>query len=128
VAAAVVYSAMVIVLFWHTRRTWLRVIAVVVAVLVPCCVGYSRIYRGMHHLTDVIAGALLGAVWVLVSYLVLRSAQRRYGHSEPSSVANRASVNHRAGESHTWPAPDPDGWRPYPERDTDPIVTKTFIP
>jgi membrane-associated phospholipid phosphatase len=72
VAAAVVYAAIAIVVFWHTSRRWLRAVAVGAVSLVVVIVAYSRMYRGMHHLTDVIAGGLLGAVSVWVSWLVLR--------------------------------------------------------
>lgn len=79
VAAAVVYSAIIIVVFWHTRRTWIRAIAAAIGVLVPICVGISRIYRGMHYFTDVIFGALLGGACVIVCTLVLvRGAERRH--------------------------------------------------
>jgi undecaprenyl-diphosphatase len=78
VGAAVAYSAIVVVIFWHTRRTWIRAVAVVVAVIVPVCVGLSRMYRGMHFFTDVIFGALLGGLSVIVTVVVLRRAAERY--------------------------------------------------
>ena len=81
--AAVAYSAIVIVIFWHTRRRWIRALAVAVAALVPVCVGLARLYRGMHFLTDVIFGALLGAVSVIASYMVVRHAtERQHQHVE----------------------------------------------
>lgn len=76
-AASVVYWGLVVVVFWHTRHRWIRALAVTLGVLVPVCVGLSRIYRGMHFLTDVLAGALLGAAWVITVYLVLRWALAR---------------------------------------------------
>lgn len=76
-AAAVAYSAIVVVIFWHTRKRWIRALAVFVGVLVPLCVGVSRIYRGMHYFTDVVAGALLGGACVIVSTVVLRRAADR---------------------------------------------------
>lgn len=79
VAAAVVYSAIIIVVFWHTRRTWIRALAVALGALVPICVGFSRIYRGMHYFTDVVFGALLGGACVIACTLVLvRAAERRH--------------------------------------------------
>ncbi|MEP7047777.1 MAG: phosphatase PAP2 family protein [Ilumatobacteraceae bacterium] len=71
-AAAVIYSAIVIVLFWHTRRRWIRAIGVFVAGVLPVLVALARLYRGMHFLTDVIFGALLGGASVLASALVIR--------------------------------------------------------
>ncbi|PZO98271.1 MAG: phospholipid phosphatase, partial [Dermacoccus nishinomiyaensis] len=37
-----------------------RRIVQVVCFVFPFCVGFARLYRGMHHLSDVIIGALLG--------------------------------------------------------------------
>ncbi|HEY7629008.1 MAG TPA: phosphatase PAP2 family protein [Ilumatobacteraceae bacterium] len=77
VAAAVAYSAIVVVIFWHTRKHWIRALAVTIAALIPLCVGVSRIYRGMHFFSDVVAGALLGGACVLASTVVLRRAADR---------------------------------------------------
>jgi undecaprenyl-diphosphatase len=70
-AAAMVYSAIVVVIFWHTRKRWIRWLAVLVVAFVVLAAGYSRMYRGMHHLTDVLAGIVLGAVSVLVTYRII---------------------------------------------------------
>jgi membrane-associated phospholipid phosphatase len=72
--AAVAYSAIVVVIFWHTRRRWIRAMAVAVAVIIPVLVALSRLYRGMHFFTDVIFGALLGGASVIASTIVLRRA------------------------------------------------------
>ncbi|MEY2444019.1 MAG: hypothetical protein QOE00_599 [Ilumatobacteraceae bacterium] len=82
--AAVAYSAIVVVLLWHTRKQWLRVLLVAVGVVIPLCVGFSRIYRGMHYLTDVTFGALLGGASVIATVIVLRSAADRH---EPRTAA-----------------------------------------
>lgn len=75
--AAVAYSAIIVIVFWHTRRRWIRVIAAAVGVIIPLCVGFSRIYRGMHYLSDVIFGALLGGASVIATVVVLRHAAER---------------------------------------------------
>ena len=66
VAAATVYGAFVIITFWHTRRTWIRALAVAACTFVVIAVGLSRMYQGMHFLSDVVAGVLLGLVslWI----------------------------------------------------------------
>ena len=76
-AAAVAYSAIVVVIFWHTRRRWIRALAVAVAVILPVCVGVARMYRGMHFFTDVIFGALLGGASVFATVVVLTRAAER---------------------------------------------------
>jgi membrane-associated phospholipid phosphatase len=65
-AAAAVYSALAVVLFWHTRHRLARTAAVVLSLTVPAGVGFARVYQGMHHVTDVAFGALLGFTTVLV--------------------------------------------------------------
>lgn len=79
VAAAVVYGGIAVVVFWHTRKRWARVLAVAVVTFVVAAAGFSRMYRGMHHLTDVLAGALLGLASVLITQALLVHAARRRG-------------------------------------------------
>jgi undecaprenyl-diphosphatase len=40
-------------------------------VAIPLGVGGSRLYRGMHHPSDVIAGLLLGAAALALSYRIV---------------------------------------------------------
>jgi undecaprenyl-diphosphatase len=70
-AAAVVYSAIVVVIWWHTDNRAVRVATAVLAVAIPVIVGWARTYGGMHHLSDIVAGALLGAASVVVVARVL---------------------------------------------------------
>ena len=79
VAAAVCYAAVVIVVFWHTRRVWARALAVAGAIVVPLIVGWARAYRGMHYVSDVVAGIVLGIVSLAVSWWLL---ERRPTRSE----------------------------------------------
>ena len=79
-AAAVAYSAIVVVIFWHTRRRGVRAISVAVAVMIPVCVGLARMYRGMHFFTDVVFGALLGGASVFATAMVLTRAAARQEH------------------------------------------------
>ncbi len=80
VAAAVTYGAIVVVVFWRTRQHWARLLGVTVVALVAAIAGFSRMYRGMHHLSDVIAGAALGLTSVLATRaILLRTVARRPG-------------------------------------------------
>jgi undecaprenyl-diphosphatase len=38
---------------------------------VPVIVAVSRVYRGMHYVTDVLFGALGGGTWLLITVLVV---------------------------------------------------------
>ncbi len=71
VAAATVYGALAVIVFWHTRAVWARAAVVVVAVAIPLAVAWARIYQGMHYLSDVIAGMVLGVVSIVVCARIL---------------------------------------------------------
>jgi membrane-associated phospholipid phosphatase len=95
VAAAVCYSAMAIVVFWHTRKQWIRILAVVVVTLVPIAVGLARMYRGMHNLTDVIAGAIIGSMSVaLVTTILSRAERRRLASADTRAVVEASESPH----------------------------------
>jgi membrane-associated phospholipid phosphatase len=47
------------------------------AVLAPLTVTVSRLYRGMHYLSDVIAGMALGAASLAVTYFALHVGVQR---------------------------------------------------
>jgi membrane-associated phospholipid phosphatase len=59
-AAIVTYIGLAIVISSHLRNTALRVAVWILAALLPTYVGLSRVYRGMHHPTDVMASVVLG--------------------------------------------------------------------
>jgi undecaprenyl-diphosphatase len=105
-AAGACYVAIAVVVFWHTRKRWIRALVVVVTVATPIIAGAARMYRGMHYLTDVVAGVLLGAVAVVLTTLILcradgrrhvrhrdddRSAARDVDRLEGSPVATTAT-------------------------------------
>ncbi|MFC8501653.1 phosphatase PAP2 family protein [Pedococcus sp. NPDC057267] len=58
------------------ERTWLRVLTTVVCLLLPLLVTYARLYRGMHHVTDVSVGMLNGIVCALLAYAWYRHRAR----------------------------------------------------
>lgn len=76
-AAVAFYGTVALIVLWHTRRLWLRWLVVVVAVAVPLAVGGSRLYRGMHFPTDVLAGLLLGVAWLSTVGVRLRPDRER---------------------------------------------------
>jgi undecaprenyl-diphosphatase len=73
-AAAAAYAAIAVVVWWRIENRAARAVSVLVVVAVPLIVGWARLYGGMHHVTDVLAGVLLGLVSVLAVWRVLRVA------------------------------------------------------
>ncbi len=54
------------------ERTWLRVTLTVILIALPMLVVYSRLYRGMHHVSDVVVGVLNGLVCTVLAWNYLR--------------------------------------------------------
>lgn len=54
------------------EQAWLRRLLTVVFLIVPVLVGYGRLYRGMHHLSDIIVGLLNGLVCAFLAWHWLR--------------------------------------------------------
>jgi undecaprenyl-diphosphatase len=76
VAAAVCYAAIAIVAGRNGARRWIVVTLWTIALASPIIVGLSRMYRGMHFMSDVVAGMILGVVSVVVTLLILTRAER----------------------------------------------------
>jgi membrane-associated phospholipid phosphatase len=76
-AAVTLYGALAILAVHLSTRTWLRTLAVIVAVAMPLCTAFARLYRGMHFLTDVVGAALLALVWLSVTWALILRTRRR---------------------------------------------------
>jgi membrane-associated phospholipid phosphatase len=64
VFAVVLYGTLVYLGMRHLTRMWERVTVVIGAVLLVLGIGYSRIYLGVHYPSDVVAGYVVGVVWL----------------------------------------------------------------
>lgn len=84
-AAAAAYCAIAIVIFEHTRNLWIRGTTVTLAIAIPLIVGMARMYRGVHHLTDVITGIALGVACAVIVELIIRRSFER-GTGSPTAL------------------------------------------
>jgi undecaprenyl-diphosphatase len=72
-ASVVVYAGLALLVTSNCRRRWVSVVCWTLAVALPAIVALSRMYRGMHHLTDVSAGLLMGVGALLVALIATRA-------------------------------------------------------
>jgi membrane-associated phospholipid phosphatase len=70
-AAIALYAALAVVVLRRTRRRWVRVVSVTLLAAVPVLVGLSRLYRGMHHPSDVAGSVVCAGLTLAVSYVVV---------------------------------------------------------
>ncbi|QUR65772.1 phosphatase PAP2 family protein [Mycobacterium spongiae] len=68
---------------WVVRRWALQVLVWAVTIAMIALIGFSRPYLGVHFITDVLAGWLLGAAWA-AAVIVLASSWLRVQPSETS--------------------------------------------
>lgn len=76
-AAVALYGSLAWFVRSEARSPILRRAAVAVAVVAPVGVAVARVQRGMHHLTDVLAGGVLGAATLAVGIACAGIAVRR---------------------------------------------------
>jgi undecaprenyl-diphosphatase len=50
--------------------------------LIAICIGYSRIYNGVHYPSDVLAGAIMGILWGYLFSLIAKKILQRLAHSK----------------------------------------------
>jgi undecaprenyl-diphosphatase len=70
-ATLCLYGAIALLLLPRTR-TWWRWLALVPAIAMPILVAASRIYRGMHHPTDILGSLILAGAWTAIAYVAIR--------------------------------------------------------
>jgi undecaprenyl-diphosphatase len=73
-AAIALYVGLAIVISTLVRNAVVRAIVWLVAILLPIAVGLSRVYRGMHHPTDVLASVVLGCGSLVATIFAVRCA------------------------------------------------------
>jgi len=89
-AAIALYVGLALIFSPSVRNEAIRVAMWIGALLIPLVVAFSRLYRGMHAQTDVVAGVMVGVVALLIAILAVRTAEavaeRRRGVSRPNAA------------------------------------------
>jgi membrane-associated phospholipid phosphatase len=114
-AATALYVGIAVIVAWRVRHVQLRMVLIAVFVAVPVLVALSRLYRGMHHPTDVAFGALNGlaclavAVYAFAGLFTERSpgARRQTSRREVNSHGGHGFRTTTSGRRHRPPEEDP---------------------
>lgn len=64
----------------RVRSVWLRIVIWFAAAMLVLAIGLSRIYLGVHHPSDVIAGYLTATLWVATTIFLDRWRKRKVVH------------------------------------------------
>jgi undecaprenyl-diphosphatase len=80
-AATALYCGLALVLAMQVRRTWAKALCWVLVVF-PLYVAISRLYRGMHHPSDVTASFINAAACITIMSLAILSRKVAWKRSE----------------------------------------------
>jgi undecaprenyl-diphosphatase len=72
-ATACLYVGIAILVIGHFRGWW-RWLFLIPAVVMPVMVALSRLYRGEHHPTDLLASLLFAGLWLTAATLLIKPA------------------------------------------------------
>ena len=75
-ATTCLYVAIAILVIGHARGWW-RFLFLIPAIAMPVLVAVSRMYRGEHHPTDVLASLLFAALWLTATTLLIKPDEAR---------------------------------------------------
>jgi membrane-associated phospholipid phosphatase len=89
-AAIVGYSTLLL-LFWPAMGSVARRAAVAVSVVMVLAIGFSRVALGVHYVSDVLAGYVLGAAWVAASAAAFNAWRRELGRPQEARLGEPAT-------------------------------------
>lgn len=75
--SCVFFGALAAILTARFKRRRVRTVVWIAATLMFLLIGFSRIYLGVHHTTDVIAGFAAALIWIIVVRFVELHLRRR---------------------------------------------------
>jgi undecaprenyl-diphosphatase len=89
-SAIVGYSTLLLI-FWPVMGAFARRAAVAGAVVMVLAIGFSRIALGVHYVSDVLAGYVLGAAWVAASAAAFNAWRRELGRPHEARLGEPAT-------------------------------------
>jgi undecaprenyl-diphosphatase len=98
-AAMAMYGSLCIIVWSLTRARFWRAVFLLMAIVCPLIVGTSRVYRGMHNVTDVVSGLLIGAGCVAVGCTAVRAGSAAEHRRAEAEARQRTPVDAGDDES-----------------------------
>jgi undecaprenyl-diphosphatase len=75
--STVFYGTLAAIVVWQVRNGRVHALAIAAAGLLVALICFSRIYLGVHYLSDVTAGFLAGIVWLGSCLFAVAALRRR---------------------------------------------------
>ena len=91
-AAIVVYGGLALLIGSRISNRWARAALFAAAIVIVAIVAASRMYRGMHHPTDLAAGVAIGCATLAVIVAASRAATAAAARRSERRVALREAI------------------------------------
>ena len=95
------YGMLLYILLHSVDRAWLKYLLTILLVVLIVLIGYSRVYLRVHYASDVLAGFIIGILWLWISLFVLNQIQQyaitdaMVSDTHPdSAIDNYYRINH----------------------------------
>jgi undecaprenyl-diphosphatase len=75
--ATLFYGFLAVYMVWRMKGPSARALAVIACALMVALVSFSRVYLGVHYLSDVLAAIALGTAWLVLSLIAVRAIAKR---------------------------------------------------
>jgi len=84
---AVTFYGFIIYIFFHTiSNNGAKFILIALLVVLIFLIGFSRIYLRVHYASDVLAGFIIGLLWLFISLAVLNRIEQYFKEKKPAMV------------------------------------------
>jgi membrane-associated phospholipid phosphatase len=99
-AATVLFVGTALVIAYCTSAVFWKVLSSVVAALAVALVGFARVYRGLHHPTDVFVGVVFGFACLAIAAVAVRTYIDRHASKHNPQAAHPVDGELSRGSSH----------------------------
>jgi len=88
IMAVTFYGLLVYIVLYTIGINWLKCLLILLLLLLIILIGSSRVYLRVHYASDVLAGFIIGLLWLLISLSVLKGIEEySQAHSFPTALA-----------------------------------------
>jgi membrane-associated phospholipid phosphatase len=83
--ATLFYGFLAVYMVWRMKNASARVLAVFGCVLMVVLVSFSRVYLGVHYLSDVLGAVSLSSAWLVLCLVAVRAIAKRRAAATPAA-------------------------------------------
>ena len=92
--AIITYGMLAYIIKIHSHSRALNTSTIIITVVLVTAIGFSRLYLGVHYLSDVLGGYSLGGIWLM---LCIAGIERARSQQSPPSVHLKAIYTKERG-------------------------------